>query len=261
MEAFFEDLLNKFLDFISQYSFFIEPSYYENLFSKYFSVVGFIIGFILVLLIYFSGIEDERISNFFRALPIIAVINSCTVIATFFDGMFDQGLNYTGIDAMLNAPDNIFSGFIITLVVISCYKEYGVQAFIFGIAANAALPLLNYSYFEDIEITVPLLHMILRIALIGIICAIISHRKYFFTGWIWYFIFHIFIRLAVYFMPMLINAYNEKAIINIKEIDLTAVVEYLSQFTVDAFIFAIILFISILYEKVVLTVKLPKKAI
>ena len=49
MESFFKDILDYFLNFISQYSFFVNWDYYGGLFSKYFSVGGFIIGFIFVL--------------------------------------------------------------------------------------------------------------------------------------------------------------------------------------------------------------------
>lgn len=55
MESFFKDILDYFLNFISQYSFFVNWDYYDGLFSKYFSVGGFIIGFIFVLLVYFSS--------------------------------------------------------------------------------------------------------------------------------------------------------------------------------------------------------------
>ena len=46
--------------YVSQYSFFLNGDYYLGLFSKYFSVEGFIIGFIFVLLVYFSSAEEQK---------------------------------------------------------------------------------------------------------------------------------------------------------------------------------------------------------
>lgn len=41
MESLFKDILDYFLNFIYQYSFFVNRDYYGGLFSKYFSVDGF----------------------------------------------------------------------------------------------------------------------------------------------------------------------------------------------------------------------------
>ena len=74
MEAFFKDISDYFLGFISRYSFFINGDYYGGLFSKYSSVSGFIIGFIFVLLVYFSSAEEQKKAGFFKVLPINALI-------------------------------------------------------------------------------------------------------------------------------------------------------------------------------------------
>lgn len=254
MESFFKDILDYFLNFISQYSFFVNWDYYGGLFSKYFSVGGFIIGFIFVLLVYFSSAEEQKKAGFFKVLPIIAVINSCTVLTNFINNSFNQGFSYSGIESMINAPDNIISGFILTLVISSCYRRFGGRAFLFGIATHVALPLLNFSYFEYMNDGVPILHMLIRIVLVGFICLIMSHRKYFLTSWIWYFGFHIFIRMAVFFLPLLSESLAGTTMYTV-EYSINGAIQYLSRFSVDAIIFAVILVFAIIFEKGVLAVR------
>lgn len=260
MEAFFKGILDSFLNFISQYSFFINWDYYGGLFSKYFSVGGFIIGFIFVLLVYFSSAEEQKKAGFFKVLPIIAVINSCTVLTSFINNSFNQGFHYNGIESMINAPDNIISGFILTLVISSCYKRFGGRAFLFGIATHAALPLLNFSYLGYMNDGVPILHMIVRVVLIGFVCLIMSHRKYFFTSWIWYFGFHMLIRITVFFLPLLIDSLDGTTMYTVGY-TISGAIEYLSRFYADVIIFAVILMFAIVFEKGVLTVRPAKKAV
>lgn len=254
MEVYFKDILDYFLNFISRYSFFVNWDYYGGLFSKYFSVGGFIIGFIFVLLVYFSSAEEQKKAGFFKVLPIIAVINSCTVLTDFMNNTFDQGFAYNGIESMINAPDNIISGFILTLVISSCYRRFGGRAFLFGIATHAALPLLNFSYFGYMNDGVPILHMIVRVALVGFICLIMSNRKYFFTSWIWYFGFHMFIRIAVFFLPLLSDSLDVTTMYTV-EYSINGAIQYLSCFSVDVIIFAVILVFAIVFEKGVLPVR------
>ena len=258
MEAFLKGIADYFLNFISQYSYFLNGDYYGGLFSKYFSVSGFIIGFIFVLLVYFSSAEEQKKAGFFKVLPIIAVINSCTVLTQFLDATFDQGFRYNGIESMINAPDNIISGFILTLVISSCYRRFGGRAFLFGIATHAAMPMLNFSYIGYMNDGVPILHMIVRVALVGFVCLIMSHRKHFFTSWIWYFGFHMLVRIAVFFLPLLSNRLDGFTIYTV-EYTFNGAIEYLSKFTVYYIIFAVILTFAIVFEKGVLTVKPARK--
>lgn len=260
MEAFFKTIADYFLNFISQYSYFINWDYYGGLFSKYFSVGGFIIGFIFVLLVYFSSAEEQKKAGFFKVLPIIAVINSCTVLTNFINSTYNQGFSYNSLESMINAPDNIISGFILTLVISSCYRRFGGRAFLFGIATHVAMPMLNFSYIGYMNDGVPILHMIVRVALVGFVCLIMSHRKYFFTSWIWYFGFHMLIRVAVFFLPLLSDILDGSTIY-IVEYTLSGALEYLSRFTVDTVIFVVVLAFAIVFEKGVLTVRPARKAV
>ncbi len=257
MEAFFEEIADYFLNFISRYSYFLSWDYYGDLFLKYFSFGGFVIGCIFVLLVFFSSAGEQKKTGFFKVLLVIAVINSCTALT------FGQGLYYNGIGAIINAPDNIISGFILTLVISSCYRQFGGRAFLFGIVTHVAIPMLNFSYlgyYMDVVDAVPSLHMKIRVVLIGFVCLIMSHRKHFFTSWIWYFGFHILIRVAVFFLPLLINCIDGVTIYTV-EYTLNGALEFFSRFTIDALIFAVVLVFAIVFEKGVITVRPPQKGV
>ena len=253
MEAFFKTVLEYILDYLSRYSFFITWEYYEGLLEHYFSGPGFMLGLGFVLLIYFSSAEEQHKAGFFKVVPVVAVINSCNVLAAFLDTTFRQGFGYYGVDAMINAPDNIISGFILTLVISSCYRRYGGRAFLFGTATHLALPLLNFYAFEFVSGPVPLVHMILRVLLIGLLCLIMSRRKHFFTSWIWYFGFHMLLRILVFLLPMVEDILEGGPYM--LELILLRLRDCLSFFTLDAVIFVVILAFAIVFEKGVLTVQ------
>lgn len=128
------------------------------------------------------------------------------------------------------------------------------EHFCLVLATHAALPLLNFSYFGYVNDGVPILHMIVRVVLVGFICLIMSYRKYFFTSWIWYFGFHMFIRMAVFFLPLLSDSLDGTTIYTV-EYSINGAIQYLSCFSVDAIIFAVILVFAIVFEKGVLPVR------
>lgn len=176
------------------------------------------------------------------------------MLINFIDTTFKQGFYYNSLESIINAPDNIISGFVLTLVISSCYRRFGGRAFLFGIITHAALPLLNFYYIGHMNDKVTILHMIVRVILIGFVCMIMSHRKYFFTSWIWYFGFHMLIRGAVFFLPLLSDRLDGLTIYTVKY-TLSGALEYLSCFTVDTVIFVVVLAFAIVFEKGVLTVR------
>lgn len=258
MELFLENLFNKFLAFISQYSFFIDGDYYSGLFEKYFSAVGFIVGFIFVLLVFFSSAEEQNKAGFFKVLPIIAVINSCTVISTYAERLFGQGYRFIGFDSIFNATDNIISGFILTLVISSCYRGFWGRAFLFGISTYIALPMLNYLYFEEINDIMPIIYIAIRVLLIGFICSIISCRKKFSTGWIIYFIFHVFTKIGTYFLPLVCEQLDIATSYKF-EYSINGAFDYLSLFVMDLIVFLIVLVFAVFFEKSVLKNRKKKR--
>lgn len=248
----FRAIWGYFLNYISQYSFFISWDYYANLFKKYFSVAGFIIGFIFVLIIIGSSAEGQKKTAFLKIVPIIAAINGCYVLNQFFYSLFRIENQYVGGDSILYASDNIISGIILTLVVISCYKEYGKQAFWFGVATHIALPLLNFSYLFQIN-GFETCMLLLRVVLTGLVCLIISHREYFFTSWIWYFGCYILVR-SIRFAILSLMTMSSEAANGTFQIFWGHMKQYYSLMKFDLIVFVVILIFSIIYEKIVLDV-------
>lgn len=252
MDAWIESVFEYLKTYASQYSFFLNGDYYMGLFSKYFSVTGFVIGFIFVLLVFFSSAEQQKKAGFFKVLPLVAVINSCGVIFTALNSLTGHGI-YQYVPGMLGVPDNMISGFILTLVIASCYRGYKRQAFILGIVTYAAIPMINFAYvgYYSSEAAV---QMIIRILLAGFICLIMSCRKCFYTSWIWYFVFHILIRTMVLLTPMFLNSIGKQEL-DTTGYTLAIVLNYYKSFRTDYLIFGIILVFAIIFERVIIPVK------
>lgn len=252
MAAWGESVLEYLKIYVSQYSFFLNGDYYLGLFSKYFSVEGFIIGFIFVLLVYFSSAEEQKKAGFFKVLPLIAVINSCMVLFTALNSLTGYG-EYRYVPGLLGIPDNIISGFILTLVITSCYKDYKGHAFILGIVTYAALPMLDFAYIGYFDLNA-VVQMIIRIFMAGFVCFIMSYRKYFYTSWIWYFVFHILTRTIVFLTPMFLNSIEKQAM-DVTGYNLTVILDYYGSFRTDYILFGVILIFAIIFERAVIPVK------
>lgn len=248
MDILFNNILEYLMNFISRYSYFISSYYYSNLFSKYFSVSGFIIGFIFVLLIYFSSAEEQSKAGFFKVLMIIAVINSCSILTNQLYYLIAGSNPYEGNFLYSISPDNIISGFVLTLVIVSCYKTYGGRAFLFGISTYATLIMLNFQYIGMDGVNTIILFA--RMIVLGFLCVIISNRRYFYTSWIWYFGFHLLVRIAVFTTPIVIQTVQTESLFEFKPYFLN-LLNYLFQYKVDYIVFAIILIFGIVFEKAV----------
>lgn len=261
MMDFLTGLWQKLWDYLAPYvEQFISGSYYGGLFERYFSFSGFIAGLIFVLLMYFSSTDRSKKTGFFKVLPFIAVINACGALLVFFGGDLHQGYGYIGVDALYNYPDNLLSGFLLTLVICSCYRGLGRHAFLFGLATHIALPLLHFRDVSQLLDLLPFFYMLLRLLLVGFVCLIISHRRYFFTAWIWYFGFHMLLRTAAYFMPLLCQALDIQTLYY-PGYTLRSALRYFSGFTWDAIAFLLVLAFAIVFEKAILRRGKPKKTV
>lgn len=253
MENLFERIVEYFTNFITEHSFFISGNYYGGLFSKYFSFIGFIVGFFFVILVYFSNTdEDKKILGAIKVLFIVSLVNTCYTILNFFGiGMIsEESYYYYGFSCILSVADILLAGFVLTLIVKSCYSFNHGRAFLLGLTTFAAMPMLNFSFFGQIPPEI-MIFIICRALLAGLLCLIISYRDYFYTSWIWYFGFHMFTRISMLVMDMLIN---KNGVNNIFE----TTIEYLGKFLGDYILFAIILAFAIVFEKAILPMKTTK---
>lgn len=255
MEIFFERITEYFTNFITEHSFFINGDYYGGLFSKYFSIIGFIVGFVFVLLVFFSNTDDDRqILGTIKILLIVSLINTCYTMLSFFNvGVINERpYFYYGFSCILSVADMLLAGFILTLVVKSCYSFNHGKAFLLGITTFAATPMLNFSFLGQLPPEI-ITFIVARILIAGFLCLIISYRKYFYTSWIWCFGFHMFTRLSMLVMDMIINKNG------INDVFATTM-EYLGKFLGDYVIFAIILTFAIVFEKAIIPMKTSKNA-
>lgn len=258
MDVFLRSIINYIQNYFLQYSYFISSNYYSNLFLKYFSVEGFIIGFVFVLLLYFASAEEQNKAGFFKVLSFVAVVNSCTILFEFLNATIGN-FGYLYVPGLLGMTDNIISGFLLTLVVVSCYKGFSGQAFLLGIVTFAALPLINFSNVEYYG-WVAIVQMLIRIVLAGIICLIISYRKYFYTSWIWYFVFHILLRTVIFFTPMFLNL-TQNRVLDTSGYTIGTALKYYASFKIDYIVFAVILIFAIIFEKAIIPVEMKKSAV
>lgn len=250
MNTIFERIIEYFTSFVSEHSFFISWDYYGGLFSKYFSFIGFIVGFVFVILVYFSNTDTERkILGAIKVLLIVSLINTCYTILNFFDvGVIsEEPYYYYGFSCILSVADILLAGFVLTIVVKSCYSLNHGRAFLLGLTTFAATPMLNFTFFGQIPPEI-MIFIVVRALLAGLLCLVISFRRYFYTSWIWYFGFHMFTRISMLVMDIVINKTGINNIIG-------TTIDYLSKFIGDYILFAIILAFAIVFEKAIIPIK------
>lgn len=258
MMLFWEWIITYLQNYISQYSHFTSAEYYWYIGMKYSSTEGFVAGFLFAVLIYLSTSEQQRKTGFLKVLSFIVVANSCmTIFLALNNAIGVPKYQYT--PGLLGAADNIISGLILTLVVFSCYKGFGVRSFFFGVATFSALPIMRFFNIQELG-NEDLMRMVVRIVLAGAVCAIISEKKYFYISWIWYFVFHIIIRAIDLFMPTLLILCHT-GVVNVSEHSLGSILDYYSSFKVDYIIFFIVLVFAVIFERIVLLVGMEETTV
>ena len=253
MNTVIEHIVRYFTDFVSEHSYLISGYYYSGLFSKYFSFIGFIVGLVFVVLVYFSSIEYERrILGAIKVLFMVSLINSCYTILNFFnvEVISDEPYYYYGFSSILSVADILIAGFVLTLVIRSCYSYESGYAFLFGVTTFAATPLLYFSLFTEIPVAV-MIFIVVRALLAGLLCLIMCNRRFFYTSWIWYFGFHMLTRVSMLVMDMVINKNGVGDIFG-------TTVGYLGKFIGDYILFAVILAFAIVFEKAILPMRASK---
>ena len=249
-----EGIVEFFREYIMQYSIFADGSYYSQLWSRYYNVVGFFLGAALVILIYFAGAGENKKSGFFRSLAIIALLNSLagiygTVASALGSGQMAESYYY-----LFDLAANPIAGTILALVVYSCYKGHLPQVFCFGLATYG-VTLLMFNVFVNARSAELALFLVARAAILGLICMWMTKLKNFYTSFI------------VFTSFFLISKFIGQFVIHIAFIDEIGrvfsqefVFDALRTLIPDGIILGVVLTISIVYEKAVLTVKKPATA-
>lgn len=229
----------------------LDFDYYTGLWDKYFTIEGFITGLIFVAMVFFACDSGEK-ANFFKMVSFIAVINSCSAVTYYIyrlvNGYIVGYSSYMwGLRDFMRA-DNVLSGFLLTLTVVSCFHGSGGRAFLFGTATFAALPLMNYSDVIDYLGWIEIVFLLTQILIMGILCAIMSSRTYFYVSWLWCGGCSILLRVAT----LLVLAG--------RNLDLDTLGEHLFWRVIPEYIaFVVILGFAILFERLVIQKKTPGK--
>ena len=242
---FFQTALNNILNYISRYSFFANGNYYSSLWNKYFTVAGFFLGGTAVVFIYLAGAGENKKSGFFRSLAIIALLNSMGAIYNMLCGnpVFQQGAA-SGISVYEMAANPI-SGVILALVIFSCYKGNIGNAFCFGMITYG-VTLLMFNVFISVSPAL-IIFFVLRAIILGLVCMLLTRPKYFYSSLIVFISYYLISKIAQIF---LVSAIFEGRVFSTE-----LVFDTLNILVPDLIIFGVVLVVSIIYERAVLTVK------
>jgi|GEM_PF-3214909 len=159
--------------------------YFTGLWDKYANFGGFIIGAVIVSMVYFaSDSEDGKKRGIFRVFAVVALINA-------IDGIYILIMNLVNSLAFHNVASqyesNIHGAFnplslmLLVLVISECYRNKPRQAFFFGLSTFSVSILMFGSGYSDDMV---LLYLFVRVIVIAIICAICSKITYAFVSYL-----------------------------------------------------------------------------
>lgn len=245
------------LDYLSRYQYLTQGEYYENLFTQYFSVGGFVLGLIFVGIIFVAAHEDQKVSDFIKIVVSVAVINSCRAVMSLLYTTFGVGTANSVVLQAFCPAYNIISGFLVTLVVSSYYREHGVRALMFGLATyvspfflRVVITDMPMQVIEEMGGFAEILGIIL---LSSLVCPVISRMKHFFTGWIWFFAVLSLEKLGALILPTALRLSEQKdGLAGLWEAIPPLVLPRLGEFKIDLLIFGIVLVFAIVFEVLVL---------
>lgn len=243
MVDFFETAMAYIRNYIYGYHFFIDESYYSGLWNRYFTAAGFFLGAIAVVLIYLSGAGKNKKSGFFRSLAIIALLNSLGAVYDVISRNLIVQQNYNYNSNVFELAANPIAGIILVLVIYSCYRGYIGNAFCFGLITYA-VSLLMFNVFVNSDSAG---FLIFRALTLGFACMLMTKPKYFYNSFIIYIVYYLIFKWIQIFIVQGIFASQTITV----EIVLTT----LRLLVPDLLIFMVILVVSIIYERAVLTVK------
>lgn len=255
--AFFRDLW-EFLfqwgqNYLSRYQYLAKGEYYEDLFTRYFSVEGFLVGLVFVGFLFWASHEDQKVSDFIKIVVSVAVINSCRVVMELAYNLFGVEQDPGDLLRVFCPAHNLISGFLVTLVVSSYYRKHGARALMFGLATYSAVFFLRMMDLEMEAVDDWLAGLFAIVILSALVCPIISKMKHFFTGWIWFFGVFTLEKLGALVAPTALRlSEQENGLAGLAQMVPALVRPRLGEFKVDLLAFGAVLVFAIVFEALVL---------
>ncbi len=241
-------------NYFSQFKFFLDGNYYSGVFQKYFSLPAFIGGAVIAIAIFIMWVYVDNDGIGLRHMiiglvaveisPIIIKMINNTIGNTFSTQVFEQ---------YMNPVNNIISGIVLVLIMYSTYKFDKKISFGMGCIIYLMPLLLNANYyFTDLgnkNIIFAVIQFLSGALAMGLFCVLFCKRKYFYSAWILYFVFHIVSRCLIIVLNVWIL--NDFTFIEVVEGFLKFVLAHYTNIIPDIIIFGIVLLVSILYERTV----------
>lgn len=245
MIQYLENFWNNFLIYFDSISykldFLSDSMYYSKIFSKFMGE-KMILAVALVVFIYFAKPAEKANSFYIKILAVVGLINSFGFLNSAFYEQF-----YTAFDNL----DNILPGFILCLMLYSTYGTCRRKGICFATACLLLIPTVKPDYIQSLMNEASFVIVLINLILMLIVSFLISGRKYFYNGWIIYFIYHLVGRALVF-----LNLLIESGIYNIKmdfgQVQKRMLMIYLNDMRIDFFLFAIILIVAIIFERKIL---------
>ena len=141
---------------------------------------------------------------------------------------------------------NPIAGAILALVIFSCYKGNIGNAFCFGLSTYA-VTLLMFNVFTNSYSPTFCKFLVLRALILGLVCMLLTKPKYFYSSFIIFISYYLICKIVQFFLT--------QAVFENHVFSIGLVWDTLWMLLPDFIIYMVILFISIIYERAVLTVK------
>ena len=156
-----------------------QGDYYLALLRYHVTHTGYLLGLLLLVLLYFSSPEKQRtFRHAVRTLLVLPLISSAGSLYALLLGLFHlESPAATGEPSLL-LLENPCSGLLLTLVLFYDYRKRPLQAFLFGLAYSLSQVLLQRITFDGLS---SLPQLLLIPLVFGGTCLVICWWDHFYT--------------------------------------------------------------------------------
>lgn len=172
-------------------------STWDSLRAQYFSLGGFLLGLVFLLLLFCANTRKEArpLRGTMGVLLAVAMVNSCGQLWELVTRANPGAALYPPQLALFFQTENLICGGVLTLVLHTTYRGSKWAGATFALVTRLALVLLNWRELDSLSRIWQEGSLIWTILGQGIVLyflgAIISGRTYFTTGWLWYTGYHL----------------------------------------------------------------------